>query len=60
MEDNIIPINQNHHYIDITEYYEIEYWANRFNVRPEQLRAAVNAVGSSITSVELFLSKKAS
>jgi hypothetical protein len=60
MEDNIIPINQNHHYIDITEYYEIEYWATRFNVRPEQIRAAVQAVGSSIASVEHYLNKKAS
>ncbi|MCO5949788.1 MULTISPECIES: DUF3606 domain-containing protein [Mucilaginibacter] len=60
MEDNIIPINRNHNIIDITEYYEIEYWASRFNVRPEQIRAAVLAVGSSITSVEHYLNKKAS
>jgi hypothetical protein len=60
MEDNIIPIYRNHEVIDITEYYEIEYWAARFNVRPEQLRAAVQAAGNSISSVEHYLNKKAS
>jgi hypothetical protein len=60
MENNIIPINRNQHFINISEYYEIEYWANRFNVRPEQLRAAVTTVGGSITDVEHYLNKKAS
>ena len=60
MENNIIPINRTHNYIDISEYYEIEYWAARFNVRPEQIRAAVKAVGNSVSSVEHYLNKKAS
>ena len=39
-------------FINIKEYYEVEYWANKFGVKPAQLKEAVQAVGSSVRDVE--------
>ncbi|AYL94901.1 DUF3606 domain-containing protein [Mucilaginibacter celer] len=44
--------------INTSENYEVEYWANKFGVRPERLKTAVRAVGNSTTAVAKFLSNK--
>lgn len=43
--------------INIKEYYEVEYWAKKFGVKPGQLKQAVQAVGSSPKDVEIELKK---
>ncbi len=44
--------------INTSENYEVEYWANKFGVRPERLKTAVRAVGNSTAAVAKFLSNK--
>jgi hypothetical protein len=41
--------------INTTEDYEVRDWAKKFGVSPEQLKAAVKAVGSSAKDVEAHL-----
>jgi len=43
--------------INTSEYYEVEYWAKKFNVRVEQLKSAVSAVGNSAAAVEKYFNK---
>jgi hypothetical protein len=43
--------------INIKEYYEVEYWAKKFGVKPVQLKEAVQAVGPSTKDVENELRK---
>jgi hypothetical protein len=42
--------------INVHEKYEVEYWSKKFNVTPEQLKAAVARVGVSAKAVETELS----
>lgn len=45
--------------INLTEYYDVEYWAKKFGVTPELLSIAVKEAGSTIAEdVELYLRKK--
>ncbi|SDL49651.1 DUF3606 domain-containing protein [Pedobacter antarcticus] len=42
--------------INMNEYYEIEYWASKFEVSPEQLKLAVQHTGSIIPAeIEEYL-----
>jgi len=41
--------------ININENFEVEYWANIFDVKPEVLKHAVLAVGNSAIAVEKYL-----
>lgn len=43
--------------INMSEYYELEYWSNKFGVSIERLKTAVKAVGNSITAVSQYLKK---
>jgi hypothetical protein len=43
--------------INISENYEVEYWAKKFGVRAEQLKTAVRAVGNSVAAVKKQLNK---
>lgn len=43
--------------INTSENYESEYWAKKFGVSIEQLKAAVRAAGNSATAVEKHLKK---
>ena len=36
----------------ITTLYEIRYWANKFDVSPDRLKAVIKRVGSSLIAVE--------
>ncbi|MDB5010540.1 MAG: hypothetical protein JWQ06_1329 [Mucilaginibacter sp.] len=41
--------------VNIHENYEVEYWAKKLGVTPEQLRQAVSVVGTSSVDVEKYL-----
>ena len=41
--------------ISLEEDYEVRDWAKKFGVTPEQLRAAVDAVGNESSAVEAHL-----
>jgi hypothetical protein len=43
--------------ININEEYEVRYWAQRFNVSADKLRAAVNRAGSMADDVARELGK---
>ncbi|MET0571212.1 MAG: DUF3606 domain-containing protein [Pedobacter agri] len=43
--------------ININESYEVDYWANKFGVSKDKLKAAVQTVGTSAAEVEEFLTK---
>ena len=44
--------------INISEYYEVEYWSKTFDVKPEVLREAVEKSGStSVDVVRKYLNK---
>ena len=41
--------------INVSEDYELRDWSRKFNVTPEQLKKAVQAVGTSADAVEKYL-----
>lgn len=41
--------------INVSEDYELRDWSKRFGVTPDELRAAVNAVGTNAEAVEAYL-----
>lgn len=41
--------------IDVHEDYELRYWSEKFGCTPEQLKAAVDAAGTSADAVERHL-----
>lgn len=43
--------------INTSENYEVESWSKKFGVSPEELKAAVRAVGNSVTAVRKKLNK---
>ncbi|RZK21310.1 MAG: DUF3606 domain-containing protein [Pedobacter sp.] len=43
--------------ININESYEVDYWANKFGVSKDKLKAVVQTVGTSVVAVEDFLKK---
>lgn len=43
--------------ISLSEDYEVRDWSKKFGVTPEQLRAAVQAVGSLAQDVEAYLQR---
>jgi hypothetical protein len=44
--------------INVNEDYELRYWTHALGVTPEQLRAAVRAVGTSAGAVREHLGKR--
>jgi len=43
--------------INIHENYELENWSEKFGVSKDQLKEAVDAVGTSAAAVEKYLKK---
>lgn len=43
--------------INLTEDYEVQYWSRALDVTADELRAAVNAVGSTTKAVRAYLGK---
>jgi hypothetical protein len=54
---NNSPSFINNDHINVSEYYEAEYWSKRFGVTVEQLKSAIRAVGNSVSAVEKKLGK---
>ncbi|WP_428331681.1 DUF3606 domain-containing protein [Mucilaginibacter sp.] len=44
--------------VNTSEYYELEYWSNKFGVSIEKLKSAVRAVGNSAEAIESHLKSK--
>lgn len=43
--------------INLSEYYEVQYWTKKFDVSEGMLEAAVKSVGSSAATVEEYLKR---
>jgi hypothetical protein len=43
--------------INIEEPYELTYWAEKFDVTPERLKAAVQTSGPMVTDIAALLGK---
>lgn len=43
--------------INVHEAWELEYWCKELGVTPAQLKAAVQAVGTSVSAVKKHLGK---
>lgn len=57
-DDKIKSGGQDRARINVSENYEVRYWSHRFNVKPEQIKHAVSAVGSYAVDVERHLKEK--
>ncbi|WP_295648958.1 DUF3606 domain-containing protein [uncultured Mucilaginibacter sp.] len=57
MNTDIMTTNPYNNIVDVAEYYQLEYWANKFGVSPERLKSAVRAVGVSADAIALYLKK---
>lgn len=57
------PVRVEHSYVrdrshvDVTRFWEMRYWSGKFEVRPEELRRAVEAVGTSPYAVARYLGR---
>ncbi len=49
---------QDRTHIALSEDYEVRDWARKFNVTPDELKAAVGAVGNKASDVEAHLNGK--
>jgi len=58
MDDNTSIGSPDRELINTGENYEVEYWSNKFNVTPEQLKAAVKVAGNSVEQVKKQLNKQ--
>jgi len=58
-DDKGKPGGQDRTRIDVSEAYELRYWSNRFGVSAEQLKAAVQAVGTNAQDVQMHLKGRA-
>lgn len=54
-DDKSKPGGQDRTRINVNEDYELRDWSKKFGVTPEQLKAAVQAVGTSVSAVEQHL-----
>ena len=43
--------------INMKEYYIVEYWSNKFGVKPEVLKEAVKVIGARPADVRKYLNK---
>lgn len=45
--------------VNLNEPYEVQYWARKWNIPPEELRDAVKITGSlSVSDIEKFITGK--
>jgi len=54
-DDKTQPGSQDRTRINVNEDYELRDWSKKFNVSPDQLKAAVKAVGTNALAVEQHL-----
>ncbi len=58
MSDDTSKTAQDRKLISLKEDYEVRDWCQSLGCTPEQLRAAVKAVGNSAAAVREYLAKK--
>ncbi len=58
MSDDTSKTAQDRKMISLKEDYEVRDWCASLGCTPEQLRAAVKAVGNSAEAVRAYLAKK--
>ncbi|MCK8783883.1 DUF3606 domain-containing protein [Roseomonas sp. NAR14] len=58
-DDDDLPPPWDTSRIDMHDNRQVAYWAERWNVTPMQLEAAVDSVGDSTAAVARLLGKKA-
>jgi Protein of unknown function (DUF3606) len=56
-DDKTKPGGSDRTRINVNESYELRDWSKKFNVSPEELKAAVKSVGTSAKDVEKHLQK---
>jgi hypothetical protein len=56
MPDDTSKTGSDRNFISLEQYYEVRDWAKSLGCTPEQLRAAVKAVGNSTDAVREYLS----
>ncbi|MGE5864073.1 MAG: DUF3606 domain-containing protein [Rhizobacter sp.] len=54
-DDKTLSGGQDRTRINVHEDYELRDWSRKFGVTPEQLKAAVQAVGTSAEAIESYL-----
>jgi hypothetical protein len=54
-DDKTKPGGQDRNRISLSEDYEVRDWSNKFGVTPDELKAAVKAVGNDAKAVEAHL-----
>jgi len=54
-DDKTKPGGQDRKRISLTEDYEVRDWSKKFGVSPDELKAAVKAVGNEAAAVEAHL-----
>ena len=54
-DDKTLSGGQDRTRINVHEDYELRDWSRKFGVTPEQLKAAVQAVGTSGEAIEHYL-----
>lgn len=54
-DDKTLSGGQDRTRINVHEDYELRDWSRKFGVTPEQLKAAVQAVGTSAEAIEHYL-----
>jgi hypothetical protein len=43
--------------VNVAENYEVEYWANKFGIRPMALREIIKSTGPNVSDIQKYLSK---
>jgi hypothetical protein len=46
-------------HININQPHDLRYWADKFGITPDELRAVVNKVGTSVKAAEQELAGRA-
>ncbi len=55
MHDQSLPITEDRRMVDISDDYQLRFWADRLDVSVDELRLAVNQVGPSLRAVRAYL-----
>jgi hypothetical protein len=58
MENEHQTGDQRNKSVNLNDRKEVEYWTDKFKITNVQLRAAVNAAGTTASDLEAYLQKK--
>ncbi|NCD72104.1 DUF3606 domain-containing protein [Mucilaginibacter agri] len=57
MDDKRKVSGSDKNFINVHENYELSYWTKKFGITRDELRHAVQAVGTSVKAVTKYLNK---